>query len=369
MATSNTNMPQGEGTINSTEPLPLVVEDLTAEWFSKILGSPVSDVSIVEEIHGTASKILVELVYKDFARGPTRLCVKGGFNPTLLAIHPALFFVYRLEAEFYHYIGPTVSMRLPPSFFCGTNPVSGQGIVVLADLKAEGFTFGDPLEAWTPDRVRAGVEQLAILHARTWGGKPEDFPWLNTAFSLRDVITSMLSQEEWDKRFLGDAKPPVPDYLVNRERIMAAYKTLWRTTDSKMNCILHGDAHIGNTCITPSGEPGFLDWQGIHAGSAIHDVAYFIVGSLSIEDRRKNEGELFQHYLDALYKMGGPKFEKEEVWDEYRKHNLHGFAWALTGPMMQTKERVDIMSERHCAAIVDHKSLELLEALSGQEKE
>lgn len=361
--------------MKSSDPLPLTVEGLTASWFSKILGKQVKEASIVETMHGTASKILVQLDLEDAdaAAGdseapPTRVCVKGGFNPALVALHPSLLAVYRLEAEFYYYLGPTVNMRLPKTWYCGTDVVSGQGIVVLADLKAEGYTFGDPLEAWPVDRVRAGMEELATLHARTWGGKPADFPWFKPEFSLRDVITSMLGQEEWDKRFLGDARPPVPDHLVDRERIIAAYKTLWQTTDSKFHCIVHGDTHIGNTFITPAGEPGFLDWQGLHAGSAIHDVAYFIGGAMDVEDRRKHEDELFQHYLDCLHRAGGPKFDKAEVWDEYRKHHLHGFAWTLTGPMMQTKERVDIMSERHCAAIVDHKSLELLEALPSHGK-
>lgn len=374
MASSPVPGPPGAvGVMKSKEPLPLVTEELTAVWFSKVLGQQVKEVTVVEAMHGTASKILVKLGLENVdangsSEAPTEVCVKGGFSPELLKLHPSLFAVYRLEAEFYYYLAPALDMRLPKSWYNGTDVVSGQGIVLLEDLKAKGYSFGDPLEAWSVDRVRSGVSELATLHAKTWGAKPEDFPWFNPEISLRDVISSMLCQSEWDKRFLGDARPPVPDYLADRERIIAAYKTLWTTTDSKLYCIVHGDTHIGNTFITPAGEPGFLDWQGMHSGSALHDIAYFIAGSLTIEDRRKHEDELFQHYLDCLHKAGAPKFERADVWEEYRKHHLHGFAWALTGPMMQTKERVDIMSERHCAAIVDHKSLELLESLPGHGK-
>lgn len=49
---------------------------------------------------------------------------------------------------------------------------------------------------------------------------------------------------------------------------------------------------------------------------------------------------------------------------EYRKYQMQGFAWALAGPMMQPKEIVDAISQRHCAAILDHQSLELLESLA-----
>lgn len=44
---------------------------------------------------------------------------------------------------------------------------------------------------------------------------------------------------------------------------------------------------------------------------------------------------------------------------------MQGFAWALAGPMMQPKEVVDAISQRHCAAIMDHHTLELLESLAG----
>lgn len=357
--------------LRSEEPLPLTVQELTPEWFTKILGHKVKAASVVEAMHGTASKLIVELTYEDGAGAdaPKRVCVKGGFNPDLLKLHPSLFAVYQLEAEFYHYIAPQSGLRVPKSYFNGVNPTSGQGIIVLEDLSASKNTFGDPLEAWPVQRVRAGVEQLALLHARTWGKKPEDYPYLSTAFSLRDVITSMMSEPAWDSRFKGDARPPVPEHQADRKRIVGAFKTLWSTGDERLACLLHGDSHIGNTFITASDEPGFLDWQGVHFGSAIHDVAYFITGCLTVDDRRANEVELYQHYLDELHKAGGPKFTREEVWDEYRKQQLHGFAWTFTPPIMQTRERVDTMSVRHCTAIDDHKSLEFLEAMPEYVKE
>ncbi|VUC37407.1 unnamed protein product [Clonostachys rosea] len=195
--------------LKTSDTLPLTIGELTAAWFSGNLGKKVKEAVVVKEIHGTASKVLLQL-WRDW---PMAICVKGGFNPAILAAHPSLFYVYRLEAEFYHYLAPTLNMRLTPTYYCGTDATTGQGIVVLSDLKAQGYTFGDPLEAWSVNRVRVGLEQLAILHARTWGAKAEDFPWFNSNFSLRNVISSLLSQEAWNARFrmgfglLDDAEP------------------------------------------------------------------------------------------------------------------------------------------------------------------
>ncbi|KAK1751203.1 hypothetical protein QBC47DRAFT_417616 [Echria macrotheca] len=360
--------PGPKGALDSSDALPVVVDNVTPAWFSKILGRPVGSAELVEPIHGTASKLLYKLAYEDSSDAstlPTHVCVKGGFNPALVKLHPALNAVYRREAEFFYYIAPIVPMRLPPVWYCGSDTVSGQGIVVLDDLKAKRYTFGNPLNAWPVSRVRAGVEQLALLHARTWGAEPAKFPWLKEGLSLREVILSMMVESEWAKRFYDAVAcpPSVPEHMKDRLRIIRAFKTLWRTTNPAHVAVAHGDAHVGNTFVTPAGEPGFLDWQGLHANSFLHDVTYFITGALTIEDRRASEVELFEHYLAALHAAGGPKLARKDVWDEYRKHHLHGFAWALTPPAMQPKEQVDIMTARHCAAIADHQSLELLESL------
>lgn len=348
-----------KGAMQSNDPLPLTVEELTASWFTKILEKPVKEVTLVEAIHGTASKILLKLTFEDDTITP--VCVKGGFNPALVASLPFMFPIYRLEAEFYYYLAPKLEIPLPRTIYSGTDTVNGQGLMVLEDLREKGYTFGNPLETWPVSRVEKSVKQLATLHASTWGSRGDDIPSLSKTLSLRDAVVGLLAPGEWGKRFAPDARPPVPKQMENRELILATFKALW-DTETKMNCLVHGDAHVGNTFIAPSGEPGFLDWQVIHPGSAMHDVAYFIIGALSIDDRRQHEKKLLQSYLEALHAAGGPEMLLEDIWDEYLKQAFHGFAWVLAGPMMQKREIVDVMSERHCIAIEDHKIIELLGA-------
>lgn len=311
--------------LESNEPLPLVVEAITSAWLSKVLGIPISSVRLREVIHGSGSKVLVELTYsKSFASlralPPVCLCVKGGFNPQLLEMLPALFAVYRLEAQFYHYIAPKIpGLRLIPAYWCGVDKPSGkgQGIVILEDVTARQFTFGDPLHTWPVERVRAALCQLARLHAATWGAKQAEFPWVPRDFGLRDVIAGMMSPENWASRF-GDpaVRPPIAEvFWRNRERVVRCLQTLWASDSNQMVCMVHGDTQVGNTFIDAKGQPGFLDWQCIHVNSAAHDVTYFMTGALTIEDRRQYERELFGFYLEELFRAGGPSFALEDVWD------------------------------------------------------
>ncbi|ORY61020.1 kinase-like domain-containing protein [Pseudomassariella vexata] len=361
--------------LNSPEALPVTADQITASWCSKIFNRNIKNVSIVREMHGTASKIIVELV-DDSPNNPLpkRLCFKGGFNPQLVAIHPAINATYRREAEFYYHIAPTVKMRLPKAWYCGSDTVTGQGIVAMEDLEGSGCTFPNALETLPPAQVYAGVEQLAALHAKTWGASPKAFPWVANGKSLEEnpllgMVLALLSPVAWSVRFAEGEAPPVPKEMADRLRIMAAFKTLWRSADTSFMVVAHGDAHIGNTFLTAEGKTGFIDWQGCHVNSAFHDVAYFVTGTLSAEDRREHEGSIVDHYLKTLAELGGPKLERADVWDEYRKNCFHGFAWALTAPQMQPKDIIFTMTARHCAAIMDHKTLELLEGLPEYKKE
>ena len=108
-----------------------------------------------------------------------------------------------------------------------------------------------------------------------------------------------------------------------------------------------------------------MDWQFACVGSAFHDVAYYIAGGLSVEDRRQHEDVILEHYLASLARFGGPKLElsDEEVRVEYRKCVLSGLGWVLTPDQMQGRERVRAMVKRYSAAFEDYRALELIESL------
>ncbi|KAH8681871.1 kinase-like domain-containing protein [Xylariales sp. PMI_506] len=310
------------GMFNSAEPVPLITDDITAAWLSKVLGVKVEAVKINRIMHNTSSKVLIGVEYG--ADVTTEI-------PTRLVEMKA---TYRREAEFYYYIAPTTDMNIPEPWYCGTDTVNGQGIVIMSDLTVDDVAIGEVLKTWGC----TGSEH-DFLAAENMGG-------LNYA-----------------RQFGQGRGPPVSEQLRDRESVLAAWRTLWKTSDPRFRCFVHGDCHIGQTYITADGQPGLLDWQGAHINSALHDVSFFINGILSIEDRRANDKQIFQHYLDSLHKSGGPEIAFDDIWPEYRKHTLHGFLWALTPPEMQPAEQTHEISTRYSAAIIDNKTIELLESL------
>ncbi|KAF2797578.1 hypothetical protein K505DRAFT_397962 [Melanomma pulvis-pyrius CBS 109.77] len=322
-----------KGELESLTPLPLEIDQMTPEWFASILKLPVIRAKVIEIIHGTASKILYQLSQRrPTSRAALRL--------------PGLVGSYRREAEFYYYLALLLSIRLPKCLYAGTT--KDQGLLVLEDLIATHHTFGSPIDTWPLERVGAGLAQLASLHGTTSGTKlMQTYPW--AVPQLREIILNMVSEGEWNKRFAPETAPPVPESQMNRPRIEAAFKTLWKQTPV-LTTVIHADCHCGNTYLNSRGEPGFLDWQGPPL------------------DRRENERALLSQYLEVLHVAGGPKLTVEDVWKEYQYQHVHGFVWPLSGPLMQPREIVDEMSRRHCTAIEDHKSLEILEGLPNHIK-
>lgn len=339
--------------------LPAVPEEITKEWLSSVLGLEVQSLHRTNELPGTATKLYVTAKTAD---GERRMCIKGGFNPAFIQQMPWIVMIYQREVEFFNRIAPLLSdMDLPTAWWAGHTPT--QGIVVMEDLASRGCQFGSPVATWPVDRVRAGVEQLAVLHAKTWGVRPADYPWLTSDYD-QALLTLM---QTYDAVVSGPDRPAVHAYLRDQARVTAVLKKHYDARNPKFQCLLHGDAHVGNAYLE-AGAPRFLDWQMIHIGSAFHDVSYFVAGALTVDDRRAHEWEIVDHYLATLAKHGGAKgllSSDEDVRTEYRKSFLAGIGWIMCPYEMQPRDCVHAMATRYATAIDDHKVLELVESLPG----
>ncbi|KAI8949503.1 kinase-like domain-containing protein [Xylaria longipes] len=341
----------------SAPQLPAVPDEVTPEWLYSILGVKVNSLKKTNELPGTATKLFFTAKNDDEERP---LCIKGGFNPAFIQQMPWIVMIYQREVEFFNRIAPKLrDMDLPQAYWAGHSP--SQGIVVMEDLAARGCQFGNPVETWPVDRVRAGIEQLAALHAKTWGVRPADYPWLTSDYD-HALLTLM---QTYETVVNGPDRPPVRPYLRDQERVTNVLKKHYRSRNPKFQCLLHGDAHLGNTYLE-DGAPRFLDWQMIHIGSAFHDVSYFIAGALTIEDRRAHEWEIVAHYLATLKKFGvreNLKVTDEDLRNEYRKSFLAGIGWIMCPYEMQPKDCVHAMAVRYATALDDHKVLMLVESL------
>ena len=110
-------------------------------------------------------------------------------------------------------------------------------------------------------------------------------------------------------------------------------------------CVLHGDAHPGNSFFDADDSPGLYDWQTLSFGPWAHDVSYYICSALAIDDRRRADRALLRHYLAALHAGGvanPPTFD--EAWLAQRRYIAYGLHIWITN-------RIEFQSEANCTAM------------------
>ncbi|KAI1632375.1 kinase-like domain-containing protein [Biscogniauxia mediterranea] len=353
--------------------LPVTPEGITASWLSSVLGVKIKSIEITKIIWGTASKALVTVTYDDDGDDdgdgakdarqavgrPTHICIKGTFDPFFVQQAPFIIAMYQREVDFFNLLAPALDhIELPRVLWAGHTPQ--QGIVIMEDLAVRGLVFCDTRQDWPVARVLEGVEQLAALHAKTWGAEPADYPWATSSYE----VALLALVQHYGAIIHSPGRVAVPESLQSQARVEAAMRKAYRCQNPKFRCIVHGDAHIGNTYLGEGGRPRFVDFQLAMIWSAFHDVSYFASGALSVADRRAHEWEIVDHYLATLHKLGGPSFssQDEEVRTEYRMSMIVGVGWLVCPTSFQSLDMINPMCVRHATALYDHKTLELIES-------
>ena len=330
------------------DPIPRSIDELLdPSWLKWALDDITADDEIASVERRGDSKTLAEKIR--FAvtitdrNGDTRTgqyCVKGHFDGGPDTLGP--------EAHFYAELAPRVGVRTPRAYYTSVEDSTGRAIVVMDDVVGLGGRFLDAHEPYSIATVRSSLDQLAVLHAATWGDQvPTGCEWLQprmtdmaTRFPV-DLLQSLLD----DGRADG-----LPSDLRDGQRLQAALLATAALPHTNVN---HGDTHSGNVYLDAEGRACWLDWQVIQPGHWAVDVAYHLSTVLDIDVRREHEAELLRWYLDRLAEHDANPPEWDDAWDAYTKGFAHGyFLWTIT--RISSREVVLIHVPRIGAAITDH---------------
>jgi hypothetical protein len=346
--------------------VPRAVNDITPGWLTHALsdyldGGEVTAVHQTEIIWGTSTKVRIVADFDGdpVPGGPRReLCVKGEFDAANVAAMGQS--TTHREVVFYDEVAPQLEIPVMTVWYGAADPEAG-GVMVTNDLLAEGVTFGEPAVPISVDEVAAGLETLGRMHGASWGREYPDIPFLHHGSQEVELaFRHLFSPENWAAIAERESPPPLPSSLDDRDRIVKACAAMFDADRSAEHCLIHGDAHIGNTYTDPTGQLYFLDWPAAALDAWALDVSYFIAGSLSVKDRRSEETALLRSYLDVLVASGGPDIPFDEAWFDYRRHQIRGMIWVTLPPSMQPAERVNALTERYSAAVEDLDTLRLL---------
>jgi Ser/Thr protein kinase RdoA (MazF antagonist) len=297
--------------------------------------------------------------------------------PTLIAENRAIgemLGAYEREILFYRDLAPEVRYRTPRLYYAqmDENPRSRYGPAIVRFVDRLPFllirwltTFfnwaagksrrrylllmedlsparlGDQVAGRSAEQCRPVVENMARCQAALWQDpRLEQHYWVTQLdLGLRITHQTFRStrpafEEHFTSQLDAEARAHL-DWLDAHaiELARALYAEAPQT-------LMHGDFRLDNLFFDERPDPLVVDWQGVGRAPGVHDLAYFLSGTLPPHTPPEQEDRLVRAYHDALRAGGVEGYAYEDCLRDYRRALLLGFH------RLVTLEWVDLGEER-----------------------
>jgi hypothetical protein len=264
---------------------------------------------------------------------------------------------YEIEVRFYKEVACRVAARVPALYFADVEPETGWFTLILEDIV--GARQGDQIAACGPDVAAAVLEEMAGLHAPCWeSSELAALDWLNRNSPDADVFMATMVGSLLPGFLERYADRLAPEHAALCQTFVA-HLPEWMSSRVGPRTASHGDFRLDNLLFqSDERRPVVVDWQTLSWAGGSYDVAYFIGGCLSAEDRRANELELLAHYHDALCARGVSDYTYDQLRRDTRRDSFGGVLMAIVASMVvQRTERGDLMfltsTTRHAQHALD----------------
>ncbi len=337
--------------------VPKTWDDITPEWMSAALaadhpGATVQAVTVVGRDDGTNRRARLALTYSE-GNGPATVFAKAAdpAHKELIRLTSGMFHEPRLFTS-----GVPLPLEHPVVYSAAIDEADYNFVMIMEDLTARGADPRDGSRPMTVEQVATGVRGMARMHGMYWGDRVLREPtlgWLEPFVPWEGMGAAPLPAA---LERLGDNAPAAVMSLTIDQLIDSIWKPYIRTLTTSPQTLLHGDPHIGNTYLLPTGEVGFLDWQVARRGNWSLDLGYFLQGALTVEDRRTSERALLEEYRDALGLPADEMPSMDEIWLRYRASVAHGLTLWLVTASAGAWQRVDVavpLAQRYSFAYAD----------------
>jgi aminoglycoside/choline kinase family phosphotransferase len=277
-------------------------------------------------------------------------------DPALRSIGQTLG-LYRREVGFYGEFDGQVGLHAPRCYALQHDLETGAFLLLLEDIVSA--TNGSRVTGCTPAQARLAITELAKLHAAWW-----EHPQLRALDWLQPFDPRPLQevyQRAWEP-FVTRMGAQLPDALRDiGERLGAHLAPLFKGYWESPWTLVHNDFQLDNLFfgISESDPPlTVIDWQSVLRGRSMLDVAGFLGGNLTIEDRRANERALLEGYHALLIGQGVTGFTFDDCWHGYQVALLDGFSRmviAIASNLSDEQARAhrEILWPRYSTAVLD----------------
>jgi aminoglycoside/choline kinase family phosphotransferase len=246
---------------------------------------------------------------------------------------------YECEHRFYQEVAPRAGLRTPACWYTAGDPGSGRYVLLLEDLGHHERV--DQLDGASPRHAEAVIDALADLHATWWDGDElTGLGWLPDGLGDEVRVYGDLIAASWPA-FADATRDIISDAdRALAERFVERYQTMIDRSLDTPHTLLHRDFRIDNMHFA-DGDPVVFDWGGVAHGGALYDYAYFVAGSVSLEDRRAHGDRLLRRYRDRLAAAGIEV--DDDTFDEW--HRV-GALFCLVVPILAGGDALNTRDEK-----------------------
>jgi len=321
----------------SGPPFPRSVNDLTPSTLTAALDTQVASFSF--ERIGADRGMLGEIyrlvpVYESPGAGPAALIAKFSVarEEALAGALRAGF--YERELRCYDELLAETDVNRPAFHGAWYDPDTAHFLLLQELIEAD--TSIDQVVGLDAGLVELVLQQVAKLHHRWWDDpKLAGLAWLPAVDGERRVTNlTSLAERGWQPmcELLGDELTPAeqalgaefPEHLHASLNQVASFETT----------LVHSDLRTDNLLFAPDhSSVALIDWQGVSTGPPGFDIAYLLVHSMTVTERRRHEHRLLGFYRDELARLG-TDLDADTLAASYRASLLYGLVIACAMPLI-----------------------------------
>ena len=273
---------------------------------------------------------------------------------------------YWREVNFYKHLASTALISTPRCYFTDVDDETHEFVLMMEDLSPA--EQGDQLKGVSVETAKIVIDEAAKLHASHWADESiDDYAWVSNTKGAAKPISPELVRMIWQGFTVKYADRMTPESRHVGQTMVDKFDVN-RVRSDRPRCLVHCDFRPDNMMFaTPAGGKPItvLDWQSISYSTGATDVAYFLGGAITPEERRANEKALLDRYHAGLVKLGVKNYSREELVEDYGAGMFQLFITAFFAAMVitQTARGDDMffcMLNGATAQIMDHDALKYL---------
>jgi len=348
-------------------------EAVSAEWITAVVGIHVPgakalDVRVLGGNDGSSARRIIAIEWNEpgsAAHLPRTLFTKS--TPTL-PMRLSAGKAAPAEGHFLMHLKPAVPIEAPYCLSSMRDGRTGRSIHLMEDLTAtKGARFCDATSSIDRAQVTQIVDTLATLHGTFLAPAPAADPAALRTYEDFFHAAARNGIEAGHDAAMKKAAHVIPPRVVAQgARIWPLAVEALRMHEQSPRTVIHSDVHLGNWYVTAGGRMGLCDWARVCPGHWGRDLAYELMTTISVDDRRAWERSLIAHYVDRMREISGAEIDFATAWNGYRRQAFAALLmWTPTLcppptlPDMQPESTSMLMIERITTAIDDLDALAL----------